>query len=87
MKEENLYGCERARTHHDDASGLLHRAHAHDGRHADGGALEVNPAARKMFRKSGKGRQQELITTVSRNPMNRFKASETIIRVSSSCCF
>lgn len=57
MKEENLVGCGRARTHHDDASGLLHRTHAHDGRHADGGALEVNPAARKMFRKSG-GRQQ-----------------------------
>lgn len=58
MKEENLAGCGRAWTHHDDASGLLHRTHAHDGRHADGGALEINSAARKRFRKSGKGRQQ-----------------------------
>lgn len=33
-------------SHHDDASRLLHRAHAHDGGHADGGALEVNAAVR-----------------------------------------
>ena len=32
-------------THHDNASRLLDRAHAHNGRHADGGALEVNAAA------------------------------------------
>lgn len=38
-------GGGRFSTHHDDASGLLHRAHAHDGRHADGGALEVNATA------------------------------------------
>ena len=31
--------------HHDNASGLLSCAHAHNGRHANGGALEVNPAA------------------------------------------
>jgi len=31
-------------THHDNASGLLHCAHAHNGRHSNGGALEVNPA-------------------------------------------
>lgn len=30
-------------THHDNASRLLNCAHAHDGRHANGGALEVNP--------------------------------------------
>lgn len=33
-------------SHHDDASRLLHGAHAHDGGHADGGALEVNAAVR-----------------------------------------
>lgn len=36
----------RSHTHHDNASGLLDCAHAHDGRHANGGALEVNPAAK-----------------------------------------
>lgn len=30
-------------THHDNASRLLNCAHAHDGRHANGGALEINP--------------------------------------------
>lgn len=30
-------------THHDNTSRLLNCAHAHDGRHANGGALEVNP--------------------------------------------
>ena len=30
--------------HHDDASWLLRCAHAHDGCHADGGALEVDTA-------------------------------------------
>lgn len=33
-------------SHHDNASRLLHRAHAHDGGHADGSALEVNATAR-----------------------------------------
>lgn len=32
-------------THHDNASRLLNCAHAHNGRHANGGALEVDPAA------------------------------------------
>lgn len=32
-------------THHDDSPGLLCCAHAHDGRHADGGSLEVDAAA------------------------------------------
>lgn len=30
-------------THHDDASWLFRSAHAHNGSHADGGALKVNP--------------------------------------------
>ncbi len=29
-------------THHDDAPWLFRSAHAHNGSHADGGALEVN---------------------------------------------
>ena len=31
-------------TYHDNPPGLLGRAHAHDGSHADGGALEVHSA-------------------------------------------
>lgn len=38
-------------THHDDSPGLLCRAHAHDGRHADGGSLEVDAAAGKKREK------------------------------------
>lgn len=30
-------------TYHDDATWLLCRAHAHDGSHANGGALEIHP--------------------------------------------
>lgn len=37
-------------SHHDNASRLLHRAHAHDGGHADGSALEVNATARDRGR-------------------------------------
>lgn len=40
-------------THHDNASRLLDRAHAHDGRHANSGALEVNPAAQHRGQKEG----------------------------------
>lgn len=36
-----------ALAYHDDPSGLLRRAHAHDGRHADGGPLEINPTGRQ----------------------------------------
>lgn len=32
------------RTYHDDPTRLLCRAHAHDGGHANGGALEIHPA-------------------------------------------
>jgi len=42
----------RFNAHHDNASRLLSRAHAHDGRHANGGALEVNPAASDRSRKN-----------------------------------
>lgn len=40
------HGCAQRvlRVIHDNASRLLHCAHAHNGCHADGGALEVNPA-------------------------------------------
>lgn len=31
-------------TYHDDSTWLLCRAHAHDGSHANGGALEIHPA-------------------------------------------
>lgn len=40
-------------TRHDDAARLLSCAHAHDGRHANGGALEVNPAAKDKGQKWG----------------------------------
>ncbi len=49
-------------THHDDASGLLYCTHAHDGGHADGGALEVNPAA--------KDRGQEVKTLLGEKYLN-----------------
>lgn len=49
-----MWGHERrCYTHHDDASRLLSCAHAHDGRHANGGALEVNPAATDRSRGGG----------------------------------
>lgn len=36
------------KTHHDNASRLFNSAHAHNGCHANGGALEVNPAAKDI---------------------------------------
>lgn len=43
----------RSYTHHDNASRLLHCAHAHNGGHANGGALEVNPTAWDIGQNSG----------------------------------
>lgn len=34
-------------TYHDDSTWLLCSAHAHDGSHANGGALEIHPAGAK----------------------------------------
>lgn len=51
-----LKAAGRLYTHHDDASGLLDCAHAHDGRHANGGALEVNPAAKDRIREENRWR-------------------------------
>lgn len=50
MKEEEGGGTlgagRRVCTHHHNASRLLRGAHAHNGSHADGGPLEVDPAAK-----------------------------------------
>lgn len=40
-------------THHDDSSRLLCCAHAHDGCHTNGGALEVDPTKGKKTEVSG----------------------------------
>lgn len=38
-------------THHDNTSRLLSSAHTHNGCHANGGALEVNPTAKERSRR------------------------------------
>lgn len=46
VEERGRYSVDESyeRTYHDDSAWLVCRAHAHDGSHTNGGALEIHPA-------------------------------------------
>lgn len=48
-------------THHDNASRLLHGAHAHNGSHANGGALEVDPAAKERRKTRSRRKMKNVV--------------------------